>query len=534
MHRVSHHASAFLFVLLACTAVLAAPAGSARADGVQSGADAIPAYGSALPRFALFGWVGPPRESTTVARYAELAATGFNVTLFALDETGTYADNRLRLDCSRALGLRNLLLDNDLDSVSTAWPASMARADTIVSRYKRDPAFLGYYLGDEPAPDVFPRLGDWFAVLRARDPAHPCWNSLRPRGGFATRAEFQAYLEQYVAATRPAVLCNNQYDFKLDGDSRLLTENVATMGTVARANGIPFWGVVQLVEHWIFRHVTPGMLRWQAAQWLAWGARGIGYFTYWTPPPIPDYYWGPAMIEWGTGAQTENYHMVTDLNARLVPVGNTLAGLRWIGTRYAGSVPPGGVPFVPDTVITAVDGRATLGWFGDTKGLTYLFLANADSLLPHTLTLTLADGRPPWRLQNDGSAWVRVAADQAGRVAVTLAEGDFTLLRFPVRTKAAAVEPPSGGAAPGLRVAPNPSFGAVRFEVSGLTGPARLEVLDPSGRVVWSRALPPGASGATWRGERDGGGRAAGGVYFARLHDGHGVVMRRIAWLGTR
>lgn len=501
---------------------------------VPAPAGAAPGYGSALPRFALFGWVSPPSESTTVARYTELAAAGFNVTVTAQDEPGTFTENRLRLDVTRRLGLRNLLLDNDLDSVSIAVPASLALADTIVARYKNDPAFLGYYLGDEPPAWYFARLGEWFEILRARDPAHPAWNSLRPRWMFGSAAEFQAYLQQYVAATHPAVLCNNQYDFTTTGDMHYLTENVATLGAVARASGVPFWGIVQLVEHWRYRHVTEGMLRWQIAQWLAGGAHGIGYFTYWTPPSTPDITWQPAMIEWGTGARTPYYDMVTALNVRLASLGGTLAGLTWRATEHAGSVPYGGVPFTPDTVLAAVAGRATLGWFRDTNGLAYLFLANADSLSPRTVTLTLTDGQPPSRLRDGSSKWDRVAVDAGGNVALGLDAGDFVLLRFPARIAVASVGTPSGDATLSLRVAPNPARGVVRFELAGAAGAAQLDVIDLSGRVVWSRALPPGAREATWSGERAGVGRAGNGIYFARLRNAGRSVVRRIAWLGSR
>ena len=502
--------------------------------GAAAPAGAASGYGSALPRFALFGWASPPRESTTVERYAELAATGFNVTLTALGETGTWTDNLLRLDVTRPFGLQNLLLDNDLDSVSTSRPSSLALADTIVARYIGDPAFLGYYLGDEPPASSFPRLGEWFEILRARDPSHPAWNSLLPRGAFDTAEGFRGYVQQYVDATHPAVLCNYQYDFQVSGDTNLLTENVATLGAIARADGIPFWGVVQLEEHWHYRHVTEGMLRWQIAQWLAGGALGIGYFTYWTPEGVPGQVWEPAMIEWGTGERTPYYDMVTALNARLGFLGNALAGLTWRATEHAGSVPPGGTPFTPDSVLTAVSGRATLGWFAGTHGLTYLLLANADSLSPRTVTLSLADGQAPSQQRDDGPRWDRLSADQDGRVELELEAGDFVLLRFPPRAAHTSVGPPPAGGALSLQITPNPARGPVRFALAGVAGDARLDVLDLSGRVVWSRALPPDAREATWSGERTRAGRAGSGVYFARLRDARGSVVRRIAWLGPR
>jgi hypothetical protein len=266
------------------------------------------------------------------------------------------------------------------------------------------------------------------------------------------------------------------------------------------------------------------------AQWLAGGAHGVGYFTYWTPPPVYGYEWGPAMIEWGTGARTEYYDIVTALNARLAPLGDTLAVLRWLATEHAGSVPAGGVPFSPDTVVRAVEGRATLGWFADSCGTTYLFLASADSLSPRTVTLALAGGWQPARLDDDGATWDPLDFDGDGRIGLTLAGGDFTLLRFPPRSSPAGVQPPPGPAAGALRVTPNPAPGRVRFDISGAGASARLEVMDLAGRVVWSRAVPPGGSALTWSGERG----APGGVYFVRLRDRRGTAVRRFVRMDRR
>jgi hypothetical protein len=277
------------------------------------------------------------------------------------------------------------------------------------------------------------------------------------------------------------------------------------------------------------------MLRWQVAQWLAWGAHGIGFFTYWTPPPSPDITWEPAMITWGTGVRTSYYDMVTALNARLAPMGAVLADLTWRTAEYSGSVPPGGDPFRPDSVVIAIDGRATLGWFVDARGLPYLFLANADSLSARTVTLTPADGKPPVRLRDDGSRWDKLTADAAGRVALALGPGDFVLLRFAARAyHVAGVGGPSAEGVLSLRVSPNPARSAVRFELAGTVGAATLDVIDLAGRVVWSCAVPPGAREATWSGERPRVGRAHSGIYFARLRDARGSVVRRIAWLGGR
>src|SRR5262249_54706873 len=149
---------------------------------------------ASLPRFALFGWVSPPVDSTTPARYAELANAGFNTTVLAWHDGGTLAENLKRLACTRPVGVRNLRLDVRLDLVHEDDPATFAVLDSIVDAYRDDPAFLGYYLGDEPRLEDFPRLAEWFRLLRQRDPAHPGWNNLLGCLAYGGGAGRPAYL----------------------------------------------------------------------------------------------------------------------------------------------------------------------------------------------------------------------------------------------------------------------------------------------------------------------------------------------------
>jgi hypothetical protein len=85
-----------------------------------------------------------------------------------------------------------------------------------------------------------------------------------------------------------------------------------------------------------------------------------------------------------------------------------------------------------------------------------------------------------------------------------------------------------------LAASPTPAIGAVTFALSGANGPTRIEVLDLSGRRLWSRTFDGGSTVVRWDGTRDGGGRAGPGVYFARAEDSRGVLVRRVSWLGGR
>src|SRR5262249_40604924 len=271
-------------VRMLSTFSLAALLGGAGGDRAVARARASPPgvampAAAALPRFALFGWVSPPNESTSAARIAELAGAGLNVALPAWADSGRLSDNLRRLRYAADHGVRCLAWDERFARVYNQG-AAMAMVDTIVADYAGEPGFLGYYFTDEPAPDEFPLLARIYADLAARDPVHPAWNDLRGLYGFGNRGAWEVYARSFIEPVPPSVLVDNQYDFLIGGDRRQFIENAAAMRALADEYGIPFWVVVLLVQHGGYRGIGDGELRWQVSHLLAYGARGIGFFTY--------------------------------------------------------------------------------------------------------------------------------------------------------------------------------------------------------------------------------------------------------------
>ena len=513
-------------------------AATAAGDRGPARVPSLPASGithpgtASLPRFALFGWVAPPADSTTPARYAELADAGLNTTVLAWEDPGLVVENLRRLEYSRAVGVKNLLLDQRLDLVHERSAGSLALLDTIVTAYRDHPAFLGYYLGDEPSASMFARLAEFFRLLRAHDPLHPGWNNLLGRSAFTTREQWLGYLRDYAAKVQPAVLSTDHYDHLTNGERGQFVENVAGTAQVAREFGLPFWGIVLVIQHLSYRNVDDGLLRWQVAQWLSYGARGIGYFTYWTPAPDTNLHWGDGMIQWGSGERSSHYEQVRTLNLRLKPLGEALAGLAWLTTEHAGGTPAGGTPFAPDSLVAGVEGRATLGTFSGPDGAPYLFLANRDSAAAQTLALELVGERAAERFGDAGGwrAWPITATTSGRRLEVSLAAGDFALFRLSGSCGALA----SGDCRAVLSAAPNPATRSVRFAATGVRGGSTLTLVDLSGRRVWARVLAGDAPVIDWDGRADNGTRVRPGFYWARLADARGTVVRRVAWLGAR
>ena len=482
-----------------------------------------------IPEFTLFGWVSPPPESTTDARIAEYAGAGLNVAVPAWGDSGRREDNLARFGWAAAHGVRCIAWDRRLYNVNFE-KNYLAPLDSVVDDYRDHPGFLAYYFDDEPFPDRFPLLAKFHEALRARDSAHVSFNNLIGRSYFPTRAAWEAYVREYIEVVKPRLLCDDQYDFLLTGDHGLFVENAAGLAAIARENGVPFWIIVQLIEHGNYRALTTGELKWQVGMCLAYGARGVGYFTYWTPAPDPDWNWQYGVIRWD-GQRSPWYAVLQAFNPTVRAAGVTLARATWLATEHAGSVPTGGTAFAPDDWVRAVQGRAALGSFAGAGGERYLLVVNADSAAARTLELTFGNVTDVSRLGETEGDWASLGLTptaRGARLGLALEAGAFALLRLEGGDGAVA-----SGRAPELLLGPVPARGAIGLSLRQLSGGARIEILDASGRRVWSRPLARGAAVLEWRGERDGGGSARAGVYFARVEDDRGVTARRFVWLGA-
>jgi hypothetical protein len=536
---------AFALALVLALPGDAAPVSAPVRHTVSGGSTAL----GALPAFASFGWVSPPPDSTTPARIAQVAATGFDLMMPALSDSGRVADNLARLDLAAANGLRCIVWDRRFERFQTLDPRSVAGGawlDTIVASYRDHPGFGGYYLGDEPATPVFSRLATLHALLRERDPRHPAWNDLLGVYGVGNWPQWPAYVRAYLDSTRAPVLCYNEYDFQISGDKELYVRQLAAASNIAGEYGIPFWVITLVIQHFDYRALTDGELRWQGSMALAYGARGVGYFTYWTPPFDPVIQWHYGLID-TAGQPTHWYDVVSQFNPRLVAAGRVLARMNRLWTAHAGSVPPGAAALEPQAWLSAVSGRAAIGAFADSSGGRYLLVANSDSLTDRDVTLLLPGARFVAQLSDDGSQWLTIAtlplrakpttarpdasfgppSDAALDVTLSLASGDFALLRI-----GGAGEPQPSGAGPAVRAEANPGRGSIRFELARVQGGGRLELLDASGVRIWSRDIAAGSSSVTWNGTRGANLSAQPGVYFARARDAAGVTVVRVSWLG--
>jgi hypothetical protein len=141
---------------------------------------------------------------------------------------------------------------------------------------------------------------------------------------------------------------------------------------------------------------TPGEheIFWQINVSLAYGAKGIQYFTYWTPDN-PQVQYGDALIG-RDGNPSLRYQYATNANEYLRVVGRVLLPLTSESVVHANDrrLPRGAKAFKADSYVRSVDGSPVmLGRFlneGTETTDRYLFVANHTFLRTAETKLTLS------------------------------------------------------------------------------------------------------------------------------------------------
>ncbi len=126
--------------------------------------------------------------------------------------------------------------------------------------------------------------------LRQIDPARVAYVNLLPDyvGAEALGTDTYAeYVDAYMAEVRPSLLSVDYYPFTDGADRDTFFADLWLIRDRALAAGVPWLLIVQAMPHGPYRDPTAGELSWQVFNGLAFGARAISYFTYWTPVRVP-------------------------------------------------------------------------------------------------------------------------------------------------------------------------------------------------------------------------------------------------------
>ncbi len=268
----------------------------------------------------------PPRNQTTELRYEQIANCGINVVAGGNDMHNMPANTKM-LQMAAHAGLRALPIDNRITH-ATPCPGWENAVRQTVAEYQAYPAFAGFLVHDEPNPIHYPRLRMITDLLAATAPDKLGFINLVPYYTTPQDGEYQEFLRRYVSQIDPSVVSYDHYPLLTDNSIRpTFFSNHRRIREAGLRSGRPTWVYVNTVQHGSMKQPTQAELAWQVNVALAYGCKGIQYFTYWTPVERPDHFFYEALIT-KQGCPSKVYGWAWELNrCHLQPVGRELKHL---------------------------------------------------------------------------------------------------------------------------------------------------------------------------------------------------------------
>jgi hypothetical protein len=386
--------------LAAGRASAAAPPGPAGAAAPTAAPSDLPLTGG--PEFPI-GLFWPPHPfQTTLERYQEISDAGFTFLItgnYQFDEqSGGWA-----LTMADQTGLKVLIAgDPRIEAIAhymsvtddRSVPSSLTTADATswvraaLGSYSAHPSLAGFNVFDEPAQSRFPTVGALTGIVRDVAPGLLPYSNLWPGNG----AGYAAFVQDYIDTVRPPLISFDRYPILSDGIDLNYFDNWAIFRDASLKSGLPAWTYIQSVGYNGHRVPTASELAWQVNVSLAYGCKGIQYFTYWTPDPARGEGFTQALIT-VDGKRTPLYGAAKQLNRHwLQPVGRELKPLVSESVQHANDtpLPPSAVAFTPGDHLTSATGdAAVLGLFraAQDDGTRWLLVANRNPDAPATVTL---------------------------------------------------------------------------------------------------------------------------------------------------
>ena len=248
------------------------------------------------------------------------------------------------LDACEAAGLKAIVSDPRCDGYD--WQnVDDAKARTNVANLAAEvgkhPAVFGYYLRDEPPAAFFPGLAKVADLLRERSPGKWPYINLFP--DYATpdqlgTSNYTEYLERFVALCHPTIISYDNYSLMDDGSVRdNYWTNLESVRAACRKHDLEFWNIVLAVSHFSYRELNDADFRFEVYTTLAYGGRGISYFTYFAP--ATGNYRNAAIDQFGH--ETPTWHSMQYVNLQIQKLAPTLLQLTSDAVYHIGKIPAG-------------------------------------------------------------------------------------------------------------------------------------------------------------------------------------------------
>lgn len=240
------------------------------------------------------------------------------------------------LDWCEKYGLKGIVYRPELDGLIQE-PKNTAIAEKLAATaasLKEHKAFYAMQYSDEPSVKVLPGFTTAYSTLKKAIPGcyvfsclFPSWSQPYQHGAENYEEYIETYCKLFKQYDTPVLVYDNyrNKDIRLGQTDQIASflENLDTVRRITQKYEMPFWCTVLGAAHDAYPEPTAADLDFQVFSSLAYGAKGIGYFTT-VCHQNNNFQGGPFNF---LGDKTPTYWNMRELNFRvrkLAPVLNTL------------------------------------------------------------------------------------------------------------------------------------------------------------------------------------------------------------------
>jgi hypothetical protein len=330
--------------------------------------------------FAVMAWDSSPSDPAQLQLMKE---AGLNISGFCAPKD---------LPLVLAAGLACFVSDprvNEYDWVKMP-PDSVLRKNVaaVVHEVENNAAVLGFFLRDEPDAAMMPGLGRVASLLMEALPEEWPYVNLFPTYATTTQLgapDYETYLRRFVESLHPPFISWDNYSL-IEGEIRdRFYTNLELVRRQSLESKVSFWNIILANSHFNYMEPSDATFSLQVYSTLAYGGRGIEYFTYFTPQG--DNFRLAAIDQFGN--RTATWEMLRRINYQIHALAPTMIRLHSTGVYHSPDVPPQGHPLsesrlVQDVAVSTsalrhpTPCRFLLGEFEDVQGRPYLMLVNKD------------------------------------------------------------------------------------------------------------------------------------------------------------
>jgi hypothetical protein len=359
-----------------------------------------------------------------------------------------------KLDLAEKNNLRGMFRHGLIDPASLHDPNKRKQLDRLIDKVKKHRALEAYYIKDEPSAGEFGKYAELVAYLHKKDPARLAYINLLPIYASETQLGilsntfdktkikypahlhgvgledknilvYLEHLRRFITIVKPDLISYDHYNLFESGDGQQYFLNLALISQVAKEAKIPFMNYVQAgkyLKDW--RLPTAKEIRFQVYTTLAYGGKGISYFTYWGSEAEGGLY--------RDGKQSRLAIDVGAINSEIHKLSPALISLNSKGVYHTEPLPLGGEKIPNDSPVKILSkGEFVLGLFGKAKKTTTFMIANRNSKDKQKAEIQVnIAGKRLQELDRKTGKWIKVVnLSLARKIKLTLEPADGRLFR---------------------------------------------------------------------------------------------------------